>query len=114
MTVGLIVENDLVNGKRVVRLEGRLDASSAPSLEMKMTEIIDKKNSNIAMDFTKVTYLSSAGMRLLLSLTKKLHSMGGAFVIFSMHEDVMEIIRMAGFERILNLFNTESEAISAL
>jgi len=114
MATGINIESDLVEGKRIVRLDGRIDANSAPSLETKLLEIIGSNNSNIAIDFAKVTYLSSAGMRLLLSLTKKLHGMGGALVVFSMHEDVMEIVRMAGFERILNLFNTEAEALSAL
>jgi anti-sigma B factor antagonist/stage II sporulation protein AA (anti-sigma F factor antagonist) len=63
------------------------------------------------MDFTNVEYLSSAGMRLLLSGTKKTKSLGGKFVICSLTDDVMEIIKMAGFNHILHIVSTLDKAV---
>ena len=114
MNVGFVVTDEKVDGKVVLRLEGRLDAHSAPTLESQLSASVEGGEKDLIADFTKVTYLSSAGMRLLLATTKKLKAAGGAFVLFSMHEDVMEIIKMAGFERILNIFNSEQEALAAL
>lgn len=97
----------------IIRYEGRLDATSSPQLETAMNSLVDKKQNHIVIDFNKVDYLSSAGMRLLLSMTKRLKSESGKLVLFAVHDDVMEIIRMAGFEQILNICDSEQDAMGA-
>lgn len=94
----------------IVHLDGRLDAISTPSLDTKLTDLIRQKRKKILLDFSQVDYLSSAGMRLLLSATKQLKNQDGKLVSYAMSEDVLEIIRMAGFERILNIYSNEDEA----
>ena len=113
MVVGLSVQEQEVNGIKVLRLEGRVDAVSSAVLEKKMNDIIQNKKNSVVLDFTKIDYLSSAGMRLLLSMTKKFKQQGGILGIFAIHEDVMEIIRMAGFEKILHIYSLEKEAVAA-
>lgn len=114
MGVGLNVEEDTNGDKKVIRLDGRLDASSTPGLEKKLNDVIAKGGKALALDFTQVTYLSSAGMRLLLAMTKRFQVENKGFVVFSIHDDVMEIIKMAGFERVLKIYNNEAEAMAAL
>ncbi len=94
----------------IVHLDGRLDAISTPTLDHKLTDLIRQKRKKILLDFDKVDYLSSAGMRLLLSATKQLKNQEGKLSSYGMSEDVLEIIRMAGFERILNIYSNEDEA----
>lgn len=113
MVVGLNVQEQEVNGVKVLRLEGRLDAISSVVLEKKLDENITHQRVRVLLDFTKVDYLSSAGMRLLLSMTKKFKQNEGMMGIFAIHDDVMEIIRMAGFERILSIYPLEKEAVAA-
>lgn len=113
MTVGLNVKIENEAGKTIVRIDGRLDAASAPILENKLNELIAGEKKQIVLDFAKVDYLSSAGMRLLLSTTKKLNLNQGKLHFCCVNEDVMEIIKMAGFERILSIFPTEKEALKA-
>jgi len=103
---------DEVDGKVIIRCTGRLDAISSPQLEAAMNKMVDEKHNEIAVDFNEIDYLSSAGMRLLLSMTKRLKTAGGHLALFSLHEDVIEIIRMAGFEHILNIFPDEQHALS--
>lgn len=111
MSVDLQVEIEEIEGKIVLRTSGRLDASSSPVLEKKLNQLIGDEKKQILIDFSQVNYLSSAGMRLLLSVTKKLKAKEGFLVIFALAEEAMEIIKMAGFERILNIRNTEQEAL---
>lgn len=113
MTAGLNVRINEVNSKTIIRVEGRLDAASAPILENKLGELIIAGKKQLVLDFAKVDYLSSAGMRLLLSTTKKLKASDGRLYFCSVNEEVMEIIKMAGFERILSIFPTEQEALNA-
>ncbi len=114
MSIGLTVSIQDHQNKRIVRLEGRIDATSTPILEKKMASLLEKEKQLVLMDFSKVDYLSSAGMRLLLSASKKIKAHGGKCLLCSMHEDVMEIIKMAGFERILSIYSTEAEALKPL
>ena len=109
----MLFTKDERDGKVIIRCEGRLDAMSSPQLEESLNAIIDDKHNRILIDFSKVDYLSSAGMRLLLSITKRLNTAGGQLSIFAMHDDVMEIIRMAGFDHILKIFPDEESALSA-
>ena len=113
MTNGLTFETEEQDGKLIFRLNGRLDATSSPNLESKLNEEIESGHKQILLDFGNIDYLSSAGMRLLLSATRRLSGAGGKLALCSIGDDVMEIIKVAGFERILNIYATEQEALSS-
>ena len=106
------VSEEKKNDILILRLGGRLDAVTSPQLEKHvMSSIDDGNNSKVLMNFEKIEYLSSAGMRLLLSTTKKLKSKQGKFVIACVNDGVMEVIKMAGFDHILNIRKTEQEGL---
>jgi len=111
MGVGLRIELEEIEHRVILRLDGRLDAASSPILERKISSLIEEDHYHLLLDFSRVDYLSSAGMRVLLSATKKLMSKKGALVLFSLSEDVNEVIKMAGFDKILRIFSSEKEAL---
>lgn len=98
----------------LLRVAGRLDAPSTPVLEKQMQSLLDEGGIYFLLDFTEVEYLSSAGMRLLLSVTKKLKPKGGVLCLFSLDDEVRDIIKMAGFEKILSIAANEAEALLRL
>lgn len=114
MALGLNVSFDQQPKRTLVRLEGRLDATTTPQLEKKILSFIEKEKQKLLIDFSKIDYLSSAGMRLLLSATKKIKAHGGKLVFSAMNDEVMQIVKMAGFDKILEIYSTESEALKAL
>jgi anti-anti-sigma factor len=95
----------------VLRLDGRLDAVTTPILERKIHTLLVEHRTKLLLDFLHVDYLSSAGLRLLLATTKTLKAKNGALILFSIDEQVMEIIKLAGFERVLTICPTEQEAL---
>lgn len=111
MGVGLRIQLEEIEHRIILRIDGRLDAASAPLLERKINSLIDEGHYHLILDFSRVDYLSSAGMRVLLSATKKLHAKKGNFILFGVAEDVGDIIRMAGFDKILRICATEKEAL---
>ncbi len=111
MGIGLKVELEEIDKVVILRLDGRIDAATAPILGQKIQMLIDDNHVQIALDFTYVDYLSSAGMRVLLSESRKLHAKQGTFVLFSLSSEVEEVLKMAGFDRILHIFPTEKEAL---
>jgi anti-sigma B factor antagonist/stage II sporulation protein AA (anti-sigma F factor antagonist) len=110
MVIGLKISEESRANFVILRLKGRLDAASSPHLDGKLNALIANQHRNILIDFSNVEYLSSAGMRLLLSATKKMKSLNGHLVLCCLNEEVLEIIKMAGFEKILSIFTTEQEA----
>ncbi len=93
----------------VMRLKGRLDAASSPQLEKQIGGIIDTGHFKLVLDFSGVEYLSSSGMRLMLSVSKKLKNLEGKLVACNMHEDVMDVIKMTGFQQVLEIYPSEEE-----
>lgn len=109
---GLVSIKEAVKGDLLIlRMSGRLDAVSSPTAERKVFDYINKGQYKLVLDFSGIDYLSSAGMRMLLSVTKKLRSLSGKLVLFSVTSNVMDILKMSGFDHVLEIAQTEEEAL---
>ena len=83
----------------VIAVVGRLDTTSAPALEKAINEDIgDAKN--LVLDLKGVQYISSAGLRVLLSAQKKMQKIG-SMKVSNVCQAVMEVLEMTGFADIL-------------
>src|ERR1700686_4569966 len=91
----------------IIRIKGRLDAISSPLAEKKVFESINNGQNKLLLDFTGVSYLSSAGMRMLLSTTKKLKTLAGKLVVCAITANVMDVLKMSGFDHVLEISKTE-------
>ena len=86
-------------GETVIEIAGRLDTITAPVLDKTINEDIgDTKN--LVLDVKGMEYISSAGLRVLLSAQKKMQKIGSMKVI-NVCEEVMEVFEMTGFADIL-------------
>jgi anti-sigma B factor antagonist/stage II sporulation protein AA (anti-sigma F factor antagonist) len=109
---GLITIKEVVQGELLIlHMTGRLDAVSSPSAEHAVFDFIHKGQYKIILNFAGVDYLSSAGMRMLLSVTKKLKTIPGKLVLCSLTTNVMDVLKMSGFDHVLEITLTEEEAI---
>ena len=85
-----------------ISVEGRIDTITSNDLEKEITDEMGNFDSLI-VDFDKVDYISSAGLRLLISTQKKLKPDNIPFVIKNANDTVKEIFRMSGFDKILKI-----------
>ena len=85
----------------VVELVGRLDTTTAPSLEKMLNEDIGESK-NLIFDFKGLEYISSAGLRVLLATQKKMKQIGSMKLI-NVCESVMEVFEITGFADILTI-----------
>ena len=85
----------------VIELEGRLDTMTAPQLEAELKEAMPDAESLI-LDFSKLDYISSAGLRALLSASKVMSAKGGMKVTH-VNEIVREVFDVTGFSDILTI-----------
>lgn len=89
-----------LNGTQLtITLEGRLDTTTAPELEKDLNESIGAAN-ELTLDFAKLDYISSAGLRVLLSAHKAMSKKGGMKVV-NVNDIVREVFDVTGFADIL-------------
>ncbi len=84
-----------------IALEGRLDTMTAPELEAELSASLDNVES-LTLDFSKLDYISSAGLRVLLSAHKRMSGKGGMKVTH-VNEIVQEVFEVTGFADILTI-----------
>lgn len=87
----------------VICLSGQLDTLSSPDLEKEITNILEGNAQNVVLDGRILTYISSAGLRLLLILQKKMSQKGGTFVLRNIQDSIMEIFKITGFSSFLTI-----------
>ncbi len=90
------------NGKVCFALEGRLDTVTAPDLEKELKEALDSSAAELVLDFTKLDYISSAGLRVLLA-AQKIMAKQGTMKVVHVNETIMEIFEVTGFSDILTI-----------
>ncbi len=93
-----------INGNEIIVLPiGRLDSNTAPQLEAELNANIDNAE-KLILDFERLEYLSSAGLRVLLSAHKAFAKKGsGELIIRHVNETIHEVFEVTGFLDILNI-----------
>ncbi|RKY61262.1 MAG: anti-anti-sigma factor [Candidatus Neomarinimicrobiota bacterium] len=80
----------------IFSIEGNLDSNTAGDLEKKLIPVIDPNNTRFILDFSELNYISSAGLRVLLSAAKKLNQFRGKLILCSVKKDIKEVFEIAG------------------
>lgn len=89
------------NNSTLVSVAGRLDTTTAPSLEAELNTAIGD-NAELILDFAELEYISSAGLRVILA-TQKIMNKQGKMIIKNANADVMEVFEITGFTDILTI-----------
>ena len=97
----MTIEKKMNGNELVIALEGRLDTMTSPELEAELNQSLAGADS-LTLDFSKLEYISSAGLRVLLSAHKVMSAKGGMKVT-NVNEIVQEVFEVTGFADILNI-----------
>ena len=97
----LTINKTVENGKAILMPEGRLDTVTAPQMENAVKEILPGIT-ELTFNFERLEYISSAGLRVLLSAQKAMNAQG-KMTVTGVNESVMEIFEVTGFSDILNI-----------
>lgn len=95
----------------VVALAGNLDSNTSPQAQQALDGILAGGAKKMVIDFTRLDYISSAGLRVLLGAAKRLSVAGGALHLFGLNETVREVFEISGFATILKVFAAEADAM---
>ena len=106
----IIIKHDLKGDILILHMTGRLDAVSSPEAEHRVFDFINEGNHKLIFNLSGIDYLSSAGMRMLLSVTKKLKTFPGKLIICHITTNVMDVLKMSGFDHVLEIKETQDDA----
>ncbi len=103
-----------VGNTAVIELTGRLDSNTSRELDQELAELFDKNQKDILIDLSRLEYISSAGLRVLLVGLKKINKKKGRLALCSMNEFVKEIFDIAGFTPLFNIYSSQNEAVETI
>jgi anti-sigma B factor antagonist len=98
---------------RILAFEGNLDTNTSPDAESEINGLIEAGTQKLLINFEKLDYISSAGLRILLATAKKLKPGGGDLKICCLNQTVQEVFDISGFSTILSVTTTEEEALGS-
>jgi anti-anti-sigma factor len=110
----LEVRTEVTDAMAVCRVVGRLDASTGPHLESAVASALGGGNPRILFDMGEVTFVSSAGLRVILMTAKQAAAAKGGLAIFGLRSAVNEVFEISGLHKFIPIASDETEARSKL
>ncbi|MBC8420467.1 MAG: STAS domain-containing protein [Pseudomonadota bacterium] len=98
----------------IVTVEGRMDAVTAPEFERCLKEWIDEGETLFIVDFGGLDYISSAGLRSILTIAKSLKLKKGQIALSALRSTVKEVFEISGFSTIIPVFESVEAALKEI
>jgi anti-anti-sigma factor len=101
-------------GVAVVRLTGRFDSSAAAAAQEGFDAALGGEAPHLAVDMSSLDYISSAGLRVLLVLAKKVQQAKGKVALYGLNPNVREVFSVSGFDTIFSIQPDAAAALAAI
>lgn len=98
-------------GALVAAPVGRIDSTTSAALEQHLLGLLAAGEQRLVVDFDGVDYISSAGLRVMLTLAKRLRDMKGGLALCGMGESVRQVFELAGFLPLFVIGESRAEAM---
>ena len=95
-----------------IAVDGRIDTNNYNQFENAVNGLFEEKEIKaIYLDCSKLNYISSSGLRIFLTVQKKMMSTNGKFILYAMQPAIKEIFDISGFSSIFSIYETEQNAL---
>lgn len=108
------VTSQTVKGVAVIKVDGRVDSVTAPLFETEADAVVGATGAPVVLDLGGVHYISSAGLRVLLKLNKRLRGESREFVLAALRPDVDDILVLTGFDKLLDRHGAVDAAVASV
>ena len=102
------------NGIVSIAIKGRLEADSSPEAEKVVREVLKGPTTRLLFNLSALVYLSSAGLRVVLTAAKEMKRRDGKIVLCSLNEFVKEIFEVSGFQSLIPIADSIESGIDML
>lgn len=107
------ISSEEIKGVSVVGVNGRVDSATAPDLEGALKKLVEAEKTQIVLDLKDVEYMSSAGLRAMVSTLKAVKRVNGDLRLSSPSPRVEEVLRLAGLTSIFSIHASRDEAVGS-
>jgi anti-anti-sigma factor len=97
----------------VVKVVGRVDSATAPDLEKSLQSLVDSDRNQIVLDLQETEYMSSAGLRVLVTMLKAAKKNGGDLRLSQLSLRVKEVLELAGLTPVFGIYPDVVEAVGS-
>ena len=105
------IEEIIKNNVVIFRIKGKLNAPLSVAIEKTTVEHLNSKHNNFLLNLTDTSYINSAGLRMLLSVKKQIKAQDGKFAVCGLNTELLEIMKICGFDHVLEIAKNEEEAL---
>ncbi|MCX5716592.1 MAG: STAS domain-containing protein [Candidatus Omnitrophica bacterium] len=98
----------------IVSLKGRLDTTTAPEVDSRLLQMFQEGKKYMILDFSGVTYLASAGMRVLLILAKRIKGLAGRLMLTALLPTLHDVLSITGFLPYFEIYETVEKAVEVM
>jgi anti-sigma B factor antagonist len=110
----LEVRHEVADGVALCRIAGKIDALTGPNLQAAALSAINGGNTRIIFDMREVTYISSAGLRVVVLTAKHAKAASGGLALFGLQPAISEVFEITGLGAVIPIASNEAEARSKL
>jgi putative anti-sigma factor antagonist btrV len=108
------ISQEKVNDIAVVSLKGRLNVTTTAELEQVFTKLLEEKQTKVLVECRELEYISSAGLRVLLTAAKQFKKISGEIALAGLSQNVKQVFEISGFTSIFPIYTTQDEAVKAM
>ena len=98
----------------VVKVEGRVDGANAREFQDELEAAVEETDRVVVLDLGQLSYISSAGLRVILLTVRTLRQQDTKFAVCSLADPIREIFEISGFDKIIPIHASRAEAVSEL
>ena len=113
-TKNLTIDGERSSGALIAKASGRIDGSNAREFQDALETFLQAEASSLILDLEDLSYISSAGLRVILLVSKKLQASSVQFGVCSLSVSIGEVFQISGFDKIIKTYNARADALSAV
>ena len=110
----MALKTEREDGTLVAQAEGRIDALNAREFQDELSGAIGDDTGSTVLDMESLTYISSAGLRVILLIAKDRRKHDSKLVLCSLPEPIREVFETSGFDQIIPIYPSRAEALASL
>ena len=100
------------DGISTLYIKGYLDAHTAPQLEQALQKLLDEKQVRIIVNFSDLTYISSAGLGVFMGFIEDIRNLNGDIKLSNMSPKIYRVFDLLGFPTLYEIFDDEKDAVN--
>jgi anti-anti-sigma factor len=113
-TKNLTVQGEIKGGVLIANTAGRVDGANAREFQDALETLLKDNSNAMILDLENLSYISSAGLRVILLVSKQLQGKGAKFGVCALSSAISEVFQISGFDKIIPTHAAQSDALSSI